>query len=178
MDWIDRLNSALDYIEDNLTDHLDIRDIAEVANTSHFHFQRMFAVITDLTVAEYIRRRRLTLAAKEIQQGKKILETAVKYCYESQASFTRAFSKLHGFTPAKTREVGVKIKAYSPLTFNISIQGVHSMEYEIREVGQFEIDGIVRKMTSIDGKNLKEIPLFWQEICENTDFLRLIMGKN
>jgi AraC family transcriptional regulator len=178
MDWIERLNKALNYIEENLTDHLDIRDIAGAANTSHFHFQRMFAVITDLTVAEYIRRRRLTLAAKEIQQGKEILETAVKYCYESQASFTRAFSKLHGFTPGKAREPGVKLRAYPPLTFNISIQGVHGMEYEIRDMGKFEIAGIVRKMTSVDGQNLKEIPRFWQKIDENEDFLRLKKENN
>jgi len=173
MDWIERLNKALNYIEENLTDHLDIRDIAGAANTSHFHFQRMFAVITDLTVAEYIRRRRLTLAAKEIQQGKEILETAVKYCYESQASFTRAFSKLHEFTPGKAREPGVKLKAYPPLTFNISIQGVHSMEYEIREVGEFDIAGIIRKFTSADGQNFTDIPKFWQQIDDNSDFQRL-----
>lgn len=167
MDWIERLNKALAYIEDNLTDSEDIKAIAAEANTSHFHFQRMFAIITDITVAEYIRRRRLTLAAGEIQQGKEILETAIKYGYESQASFTRAFSRMHGLTPAKAREPGAKLKAYPPLTFNISIQGVHSMEYEIREFGAFSMAGYVRKITSVNGQNYIDIPKFFEELDEN-----------
>ena len=170
MDWIERLNSSLNYIEMNLTEKLDIKDIAGEANTSHFHFQRMFAIICDMTVADYIRRRRLTLSAGEIQQGKGILETAVKYGYESQASFTRAFSKMFGFTPAKTRESGVKLKAYPPLTFNISIQGVHSMDYEIREIKEFEIAGDIQEVSTVNGQNYVDIPKFWKEINQKEDF--------
>ena len=178
MDWIERLNNALKYIEENLTDHRDIRDIADAANTSHFHFQRMFAIITEMTVADYIRRRRLTLAAREIQQGNNILETAVKYGYESQASFSRAFSKLHGFTPAKTREAGAKIKAYPPLTFNISIEGAHCMEYEIREVGSFKIAGEVRRFSTVNGENYKKIPLFFEEKDKDGTIKRMMKGTD
>lgn len=178
LDWIERLNHALDYIEEHLTDSEDIKAIAAAANTSHFHFQRMFAIITDLTVAEYIRRRRLTLAAGEIQQGREILETALKYGYESQASFTRAFSRMHGFTPAKAREPGVKLKAYPPLTFNISIQGVHSMEYEIREFGPFSLAGYVREFTTVDGQNFKKIPKFFEELDKNGRMKKMMAGAD
>lgn len=167
MDWIERLNCALTYMEEHLTEEEDIRKIAAAANTSHFHFQRMFAIITDITVAEYIRRRRLTLAAGEIQQGKDILETALKYGYESQASFTRAFSRMHGLTPAKAREPGIRLKAYPPLTFNISIQGVHSMEYEIRDFPEFQVTGVVRKISTKDGQNYRDIPRFFDEMDED-----------
>ena len=163
MDWIERLNAALEYIEDNLCGTEDIKEIASAANTSHFHFQRLFYVITDITVADYVRRRRLTLAAGEIQQGADILETALKFGYESQASFTRAFSRLHGLTPAKAREPGARLKAYPPLTFNISIQGVHSMEYQIKDFESFQITGAMRRITTEDGQNLRDIPAFFEE---------------
>jgi AraC family transcriptional regulator len=174
MDWIKRLNSALDYMEEHLLEKEDIRKIAAAANTSHFHFQRMFAIITDITVAEYIRRRRLTLAAGEIRKGEDILSTALKYGYESQASFTRAFSKMHGLTPAKSREPGARLKAYPPLTFNISITGAHSMEYEIREFESFTIAGVVREFTTIDGANMKEIPLFFQDMDKDGTIKKLM----
>ncbi len=174
MDWIERLNNALKYIEENLTDKLEIKEIANNANTSQFHFQRLFAIITDITVAEYIRRRRLTLSATEIQHGNGILETAIKYRYESQASFTRAFSKMHGFTPGMVKKPGIKLKAYPPITFNISIKGAHSMDYEIREVEEFIIAGEVRTFSTVDGQNFKEIPLFWKGICDNKDFQKFL----
>lgn len=151
-------------MEEHLEEYEDIRMIAAAANSSHFHFQRMFALISGITVAEYIRRRRLTLAAGDIQKGHEILETALKYGYESQASFTRAFSRMHGLTPAKAREPGARLKAYPPLTFNISITGAHSMDYEIREFGSFEITGFVRPFTTVDGSNLREIPRFFEEM--------------
>jgi len=151
-------------MEAHLTDEEEIGKIASAANTSPFHFQRMFALITDITVAEYIRRRRLTLAAEEIQKGGHILETALKYGYESQASFTRAFSRMHGLTPAKARHKGAVLKAYPPLAFNISITGAHSMDYEIREFGSLEITGVIRSFTTVDGANLRELPLFFEEM--------------
>lgn len=178
MNWIERLNNSINYIENNLTEKMDIKDIANEANTSHFHFQRMFAIICDMTVADYIRRRRLTLSAGEIQQGKGILDTAIKYGYESQASFTRAFSKMYGFTPAKSREPGVKLKAYPPLTFNISIKGAHSMDYEIRDVKGFEIAGEIRQISTVNGQNYIEIPKFWQEINNNKKFKEIEKNKN
>jgi AraC family transcriptional regulator len=164
MDWIKRMTNALDYVEKNLTEPLDPQNISQQANTSSFHFQRMFSMLCDVTLAEYIRRRRLTLAAKEIQQGKGILETAVKYCYESQASFTRAFSRMHGFSPGVTREPGMKIKAYPPMSFQITIKGEQSMDYEIRELGKFTIAGEKRHFTSKEGENFVKIPQFWQEM--------------
>lgn len=63
MDWLNAMNNAVDYIEENITEKIDIEKVAKIALSSTFHFQRMYHMITGVTVAEYIRRRRLTLAA-------------------------------------------------------------------------------------------------------------------
>jgi AraC family transcriptional regulator len=164
MDWITRFNRALRYVEHNLAEKLDFEKIAAEAYTSSFHFQRMFSILTNVTLAEYIRRRRLTLAAVDILQGAEILETAMKYGYESQASFTRAFSRMHGFTPGTIRKPGTAIKAYPPMSFQLSVKGECCMDYEIKNLGEFTIAGEMRHFTSKGGKNLKEIPQFWQEV--------------
>jgi len=163
MNWIERFNRAVNFVEENLMEEISTKEIADQANTSSFHFQRMFSILTDITLAEYIRRRRLTLASKEILAGSEILETAIKYGYESQASFTRAYSRLFGFSPGVTREPGIKLQAYPPISFQISIKGVHAMNYEIREVGSFNVAGYMREFTTRDGENLKMIPRFWEE---------------
>jgi AraC family transcriptional regulator len=164
MNWMKRLNQALKYVEQNLTGRLDVQDIASIANTSPFHFQKMFHILADITLAEYIRNRRLTLAAKEIVNGAGILDTALKYGYETQASFTRAFKRLHSFSPGMARDKGAMIKAYPPLAFHLTIQGEGPMEYEIREVGEFTIAGISRTFSAKDGSNYKDIPKYWDEM--------------
>lgn len=166
MDWIGRLNQALQFVEEHLDEKVDFTEVANQAYTSGFHFQRLFSVVSGITLAEYIRRRRLTLAASDIQQGADILDTALKFGYESQASFTRAYSRMHGITPGQTREPGVTIKAYPPLSFQLSIKGEHSMEYEVRKLDSFRIAGHRRNFSSKEGKNFIEIPQFWDESCE------------
>ena len=88
MGWIQRFNQALRFIDANLTERMELEQIAKQADTSSFHFQRMFHMLAGITLSEYIRNRRLTLAASELREGKGILETAIKYGYETQASFT------------------------------------------------------------------------------------------
>jgi AraC family transcriptional regulator len=163
MNWIKRLNQALGYIDTHLTERLDPRTIAAEANTSSFHFQKMFHILADMTLSEYIRSRRLTLAAREIVDGAGILDTAMKYGYETQASFTRAFKRLHGVSPGMARDPGVVIKAYPQLSFQLAVRGEKAIEYEIRGIGEFTIAGRVREFSAIDGQNYKDIPLFWKE---------------
>lgn len=164
MNWIKRFNAAIGYVEENLTERLDPAKVAEEAYTSTFHFQRMFHILTGVTLAEYVRRRRLTLAARDIMDGTPILDTAIKYGYETQASFTRAFSRLHGFTPGTTREPGVRIKAFPPMSFQLTMKGEHAMDYEIRKLGAFSVTGHVRRISTVDGKNFQDIPKFWEEM--------------
>ncbi|MCG6581885.1 helix-turn-helix domain-containing protein, partial [Acinetobacter baumannii] len=107
MDWLMRMNRALDYIEMNLSDEIELAEVARKACCSSHQFQRMFSFITNVTLAEYIRRRRLTLAAFELQNSDaKVIDIALKYGYESPVSFARAFQMLHGVNPAIARQEG------------------------------------------------------------------------
>lgn len=106
--WADGIQDAIQYMEDNLTEELSIEAIAARAYVSAFHFQRIFSSLCGVTVGEYIRCRRLTLAAQELTSGKlKVIDAAVKYGYDSADSFSRAFTKFHGISPSAAKEQGM-----------------------------------------------------------------------
>ena len=118
MDWLQRLNRAMDYIEEHLADRISYDEIARIACCSTYHFRRMFPFLTGITLSEYIRRRRLTLAAFELQTtGAKVIDVALKYGYQSPEAFARAFKQLHGVMPVAARDPGVTLKAYPRMTF-------------------------------------------------------------
>jgi len=167
MDWLDRMNCAMDYIEMHLRETVDINCAAQMACCSTYHFQRMFSFITGVPISEYIRRRRLTLAAFDLQStDAKIIELALNYGYESHESFSRAFKKLHGVTPNSARNKGILLKAYPRMSFHISIKGDSEMNYRIEEKDAFEVFGLELQTNVIDGQCYKDIPAFW-ESCEN-----------
>ncbi len=98
------IQKAIDYIEEHITDELDLADIAGQAACSPYYFQKIFGILCGITVGEYIRSRRLTLAGSELKKPNvKVIDTALKYGYESPESFTRAFTRFHGITPTEAR---------------------------------------------------------------------------
>ena len=108
--WAEGIQSAVHYIEDNLTEDLQIGDIAAKAYVSPFHFQRIFSALCGFTVGEYIRNRRLAFAAQELSaDNAKVIDIAVKYGYDSPDSFARAFTKLHGISPSAAKEKGANL---------------------------------------------------------------------
>ncbi|MCL2576557.1 MAG: AraC family transcriptional regulator [Defluviitaleaceae bacterium] len=112
MDWLKGIQNAIHYIEDNITEELDYDDIAKQANVSSFHFQRAFGILCGFTLGEYIRNRRLTLAGMELSSGNsKVIDVAVKYCYDSPDSFTKAFSRFHGIYPSSAKKEGTNLKS-------------------------------------------------------------------
>lgn len=103
-EWIEYINRAVDYIEENLDGEISYERLSQIAGCSIYNFQRMFSYIADKTLNEYIRNRRLTLAAFDILNSKvNIVDIAMKYGYTSHDSFTRAFQKFHGVLPSKVR---------------------------------------------------------------------------
>lgn len=175
MDWLTKMNSALDYIEENLTDEIDLNVVCRKACCSSYNFQRMFSFITDITLAEYIRRRRLTVAALELQNSNpKILDLALKYGYDSAASFARAFSALHGITPSQARQPGVRLKAYPKISFQISIKGEKEMNYRIETKEAFDVFGIeiIASLTGEEGY-IRPSEL-WQQCFQNGEYDRLM----
>lgn len=142
MDWLDKMNNAIVYIENNLDNEISYEKAAQIANCSNYQFQRMFSYITDVSLAEYIRRRRLTLAAFELQNSNvKIIDLALKFGYDSPVSFSRAFQKLHGVNPTSARDMGVQLKAYPKISFQLSIKGDVEMNYRIVHMKAFSILG-------------------------------------
>lgn len=160
--WAEGIQSAVEYIEENLTEELDIGDIAAKAYVSPFHFQRIFSVLCGMTVGDYIRCRRLTLAAQELSSSDiKVIDAAVKYGYDSPDSFARAFAKFHGISPSAAKERGASLKAFAPLRIKLTLEGGNFMEYRIVEKASFTVLGVSRSFNS--DTSYREIPKFWQE---------------
>lgn len=168
MEWIDQMRNAIRYIEEHLVEPYDIEAIAKRACSSEFHFQRLFHMITGVTVADYVRRRRLTLAAQDLITGnEKVIDIAFKYGYDTPEAFSKAFRRIHGISPSTVKKVGTILKAYPPITFQISIKGDQDMEYTIVKKEAFKLVGKKRSVSTIDGENFKLIPAFWDECHQN-----------
>ncbi len=165
MDLLKNMNNAMRYIEDNLTNEIDFKIVARIAHCSEYHFKRMFSFLAGITLSEYIRRRRLSLAAFELTNSiLKIIDIAVKYGYNSPDSFTRAFQNLHGVTPSEARNNGQQLKAFPPMTFQLSIRGGNEMNYRIEHKKAFNIVGIMKRVPIIfEGEN-PEITAIWKSL--------------
>lgn len=150
MDTLTSMNKALEYIEENLTDELDYSQISKIAFCSEYHFKRMFSFLAGISLSEYIRRRRLTLAAIELKnKNLRIIDIAVKYGYISADSFSRAFQNLHGILPSEARKEDAQIKAYPKMTFQLSIKGGNEMNYKIVEKQSFKIVGFKKRVSTV-----------------------------
>ncbi|TVX99838.1 AraC family transcriptional regulator [Cohnella terricola] len=178
MDWLANLNRALHYIEENIADDIDLKEAARLACCSEYHFSRMFSYLSGITLSEYIRRRRLTLAAFELQTGDlRIVDVAVKYGYSSADAFSRAFQGLHGFPPSSVRSRAPSIKAYPRMTFQLTIQGGSAMNYRIVEKRPFRIVGMMKRVPiQFHGVN-SEIASMWKNLTSE-DISQLKMLSN
>ena len=160
MDWLDRMNAALDYIEQNLTGRIDMAEAARRACCSEYHFTRMFSFITGIPLSEYIRRRRLALAGFELKTSNiKVINLALRYGYESQGAFARAFQLMHGVTPTEARAPGTALQSFAPISFTITITGGEKMEYRIVTEGPWTAFGgsIVAKTSDA----YETVPAYW-----------------
>jgi len=132
MYWIKEMQNAIGFIEDNLLEELSIEAIAGSANSSSANFQKIFSIVTGMTVGDYIRARRLSLAAQELAASdNKALDIAVKYGYETAAGFTKAFTRFHGVTPSDVMRQKSVMSFFAPLTINIDIQGGLTMRRKL-----------------------------------------------
>lgn len=142
MDMLKHLNNAVQYIEDNLSSDIDLSQAARRACLTLDSFQRFFSYMTGMTAAEYIRRRRLTLAAYDLQQGSgRVIDIAVKYGWGSADSFARAFARQHGITPTAARSSGSQIKICLPVSFHITINGAKEMNYRLVDLDETTVYG-------------------------------------
>lgn len=175
MEWIQRLNEAIGYIEENLTGKIDYEQLGRIACCSSYHFQRMFSYMAGMPLSEYIRRRKMSLAAVDLQGGDaKISDVAAKYGYSSPTAFNRAFQSIHGIAPSVVREEGVSVKSFPPITFRIIVKGVGEMNYRIETKEAFRITGVSVPLEKEIEKNFAVIPSKWQEVSVNGTLQRLI----
>lgn len=170
MDWLQRMNHAIEYIEDNLENAIDYEQIARIALCSVYQFQRMFSFVLEIPLSEYIRHRRLTLAAFDLKdRNNKVTDIALKYGYETPESFSRAFQNLHGLTPTQARNAGSQLIAYPRISFQIILKGVVGMNYRIETRDAFQVFGLedIYNYDNITNQQGISIPEVWQNICKN-----------
>ena len=178
MEWLDRLNDALNYIEDNLKSEIEYEMAAKIACCSTYHFQRMFSYIAGVPLSEYIRNRRLTMAALDLQNGDKVIDVALRYGYESPTSFNRAFQKVHGVSPSAAQKEGTALKAFPRISFKITIKGDTEMEYRIVNKEAFRVVGVQIPLSNDIEKNFQEVPKFWQQVAQNGTLSQIIPLMN
>ncbi len=142
MDTINCIQKAIDFIEDNIYDELNSEVIASQAYMSSYYFQKVFSIVCNLTLGEYIRNRRLTLAGNDIKSSDaKIIDIAFKYGYESPESFSRAFTRFHGVAPMMARSQMEKINSFAKISVQSILGGKHAMHdlkqrgYTVKENG-------------------------------------------
>lgn len=173
MDWIKQLNEVIEYIEENLAGEISYDQIGKIAGCSVYNFQRMFSYIADKPLSEYIRNRRLTLAAFDIlNTPERIVDIAIKYGYVSQDAFTRAFKGYHGVLPSTVRNNTVRLKSCPKLSFQISIKGASQMNYQIEQFPAFKVTGIVHRVNT--ARAFEEIPPIWDNAWKDGTMDRLI----
>lgn len=162
MEWMEAIGRAIRYIEEHVTEDLTADLIAEHVNISSFYFQKGFAMLCGITIAEYIRNRRLALAGNDLATGEeKIIDIALKYGYDSPDSFTRAFTRFHGVTPTAARKEPVMLKSFAPLKIKLSLEGGYLMDYRIVKKEAFTVIANA-KTFSYEGAK-RTVPQFWQE---------------
>nr|WP_314464087.1 effector binding domain-containing protein [uncultured Clostridium sp.] len=191
MDWINGIQKAVDYVEEHITMDLDFNEIAKQAYSSGFHFQRVFGILCGFTLGDYIRMRRLTLAGLELAGTKKrILDIAVKYGYDTQESFSRAFTRFHGVSPSQARN-GASLKSFSRLSVKLILAGANVTDYRIEKRDGFQMIG---RPLGVSGKKeltSARISDFWQQcrmdgtitelsryVCEDNIFGENIAGAS
>ena len=161
MDVIKQLNNAIVYIEENLCDEIDINRIAEIAFCPYDKFKRFFSYMTNMSVSEYIRKRRLTLAAYNLLNGQeRIIDIAVKYGYSSADSFTRAFAKQHGILPTEVSS-DTQLKVYPPVSFYVAIKGASELKFRITETNAINLRGISKEFTGIAADRFEQEHIMW-----------------
>lgn len=163
MDWVACMNAAMERLEERLLEPLDVMELARMVGLGPFHFQTVFGCMTGVTLNEYVRRRKMSRAAADLQDGMRVIDAALKYGYQSPTAFNRAFRQVHGIAPSDARRAGAALKSYPPLRFQITIQGAEEMKYRIVPMEAFSM--LVKSRVFDMGEGAEKAPAFWDEYC-------------
>lgn len=162
MDWTEVVREAVSYVEKHITEDITMYDVADHVHVSPFYFHKGFGILCGYSITEYIRNRRLALAGQELlAEDVTVMELAMKYGYDSPDSFTKAFTRFHGYSPSVVRRDKTMLKAFAPLKLTISLKGGYAMDYRITKKEAFTVLAVSKEF---DYQNAKQdIPSFWQE---------------
>lgn len=162
MDWTEAVREAVSYVEKHITEDITMYDVADHVHVSPFYFHKGFGILCGYSITEYIRNRRLALAGQELlAEDVTVMELAMKYGYDSPDSFTKAFTRFHGYSPSVVRRDKTMLKAFAPLKLTISLKGGYAMDYRITKKEAFTVLAVSKEF---DYQNAKQdIPSFWQE---------------
>ena len=162
MEWTESIRKTVDYLEEHLLDFEEIADVSDEVGISRFYLQKGFRLMTGYSMAEYVRNRRLYLAALDVTAGReKIIELSYKYGYDTPESFSKAFSRFHGVTPVQLRKDASKMHVFLPLKIKIEIQGGNEMDYIVEKMENFQVIGLEKEF-SFD-TSYEQIPKYWEE---------------
>lgn len=175
MEWIAGIQRAIDYVEAHLTEEIDYEAVAKKAYSSSFHFQRVFSILCGFTLGEYIRMRRLSLAAADLANtDEKIIDIALKYGYDTPESFSRAFTRFHGITPTNAKH-GENIKSFSRISVKLILTGGSVMNYRIEKRDAFKVickrKRVFKPMSSTATEDISK---FWDECTRNGSIQRIL----
>ena len=168
MERLRQLSRAIDYIEENLEGEISYDEAAKLACCSTYYFQRMFSYIPGISLSEYIRRRRMSLAAFELQASNiKVMDVGMKYGYQSPTSFNRAFQSVHGAAPTAARVKGTMLSAYPRISFSITVTGGENMRYRIEQKEAFRVIGVRTALKEDSEYNFHMVPKFWKKMLDS-----------
>ncbi len=163
---IQLIQQAIFYMEKHILEDITYTEVAKSVYMSSYNFHRIFSFITGMTAGEYLRKRRLTLAAQELQKTDiSVIEAAYKYGYETPESFSKAFARFHGSTPKQARQKGAKLHLFSPLVIKIIMEGGRIMDYRMERRESQRFLTLVRAFPNeiINDDADHSISDFWEE---------------
>lgn len=138
---IAELNRLIEAIETQLSEDADIAGLAAGFGTTEYHLRRMFSSLAGMPLSEYVRRRRMTVAAADVATDQRMLDIAVRYGYGSTEAFGRAFRAVHGASPAEVRAHGGPLRSQPKLRFRLTVEGNTSMDTRITHRPDFRLVG-------------------------------------
>jgi len=181
MEHVEALERALAYMEAHLDEEIDLALLASQAGYSLYHFHRLFQDLVGDSLKEYIRKRRLTEAAKELVKTRKpIIDIAFAHGYQSREAFSRAFVQAYGITPAACRKQELHCEIREPMSVNAMLfsaqRASDGLSPLFRKLPERLVAGQVRTFRA-DGTNLQQIPFFWQEWMRDECWRQLPSGR-
>lgn len=178
MNILNELNEACNYIENNIENEIDIKEIARITNQSTDSINRFFVSMLGITIKEYIRKRRLSLAVYDLQNSdKKITDIAFKYGFNSYDSFCKAFLNQHNVTPTQAKNPSCEVNIFPPATFEINVKGAQKIKFKICDLEEFEVYGISKNFNCQSSDRFKQEKEMWsidyehypEKICQGYD---------